>query len=63
MKHSLTKMINPQGETVDIPETKVEKFLNRGWEMAKGKPTKTTEPEMVQEEDSHEEIEHDEEEV
>lgn len=62
MIHIFTKMINPQGDVVDIPEAKVEKFLNRGWELAKTKPTKTKEPEMVQEEeDSHEEIENEEE--
>lgn len=61
MIHTFTKMINPQGDVQDIPEAKVKKFLNRGWELAKAKPTKTKEPEMVQEEDSHEEIENEEE--
>lgn len=61
MIHTFTKMINPQGDVQDIPEAKVKKFLNRGWELSKTKPTKTKEPEMVQEEDSHEEIENEEE--
>ncbi|MAO23326.1 MAG: hypothetical protein CMJ25_21445 [Phycisphaerae bacterium] len=61
MIHTFTKMKTPQGEVVDIPDTKVEKHLNRGWELAKATPTKTKEPEMVQEEDSHEEIENEEE--
>lgn len=61
MKHSLVKMTTPAGETVEIPEAKVEKMLNRGYEMKTAKPAKTTEPEEVQ--DSHEEIEQNEEEV
>jgi hypothetical protein len=64
MKHTLVKMTNPQGEVIEIAETKVKKMLNRGWTMDTTKPTKTIEPEMVQiEEDSHEEIDHDEEKV
>ena len=74
MKHTLVKMTNPQGEVIEIAETKVKKMLNRGWTMALSsfsgwtmdttEPTKTIEPEMVQiEEDSHEEIDHDEEKV
>ena len=54
MQHTLVKMTTPEGLAVEIAETKVEKFLNRGYTMAKTKSTKTTQPEKVEE--SHDEI-------
>jgi len=56
----MIKMISPNGDVCDIPENKVERNLNRGFKLAD--TPKTIEPEEVQE-DSHEEIEHNEEEA
>tara|TARA_R110000744_G_scaffold244960_5_gene361733 strand:- start:2449 stop:2640 length:192 start_codon:yes stop_codon:yes gene_type:complete len=63
MKHTLIKMTTPQGEVVSVAETKVEKHLNRGYQHTKTKPTKTSQPEMVDSDDTHEEIDKNEEEV
>ena len=56
----MVKMISPNGDTVEVPENKIEKCLNRGFKHAD--TPKTIEPEEVQE-DSHEEINHNEEEA
>lgn len=54
----MIEMISPNGDTVQVPEGKVDRNLARGYSIPKSKP----EPEEVQE-DSHEEIEHNEEEA
>jgi hypothetical protein len=49
----MVNMINPQGEIVEVPESKVERNLTRGYSLSNTKI----------EEDSHEEIDIEEEEV
>lgn len=53
----MIEMISPNGDTVQVPEGKVDRNLARGYSIPKSKP----EPEQVQ--DSHEEIEQNEEEA
>jgi hypothetical protein len=48
----MIEMISPNGDTVQVPEGKVDRNLARGYSIPKSRP----EPEEVQEEDSHEEI-------
>ena len=58
----MVKMINPEGKTVDVPESKVERNLSRGFKHKTATP-KTTQPLEVAIEESHDEADHNEEEV
>ena len=55
----MIKMISPTGDTVEVPEGKVDRNLARGYSLPKSKP----EPEEVQEDDSHEETHNNEDEA